>query len=242
MKKIKVLIPNSGMDNDTLRDREAMLSTMLSSDTVVSVDCSAGGPASIESCTDEVLAEPYILNAAMKAEAEGYSAFVIYCFSDAGLAACRELVSIPVIGPGDASMALAATLGTKISVITTREDNVKRTYTRLSKSVWRNALVSVRPIGIDVLSLREKPEATQNALLEICRKCVEFDGADVIVLGCLGMANYGQIISKKLGVPVVDPAFAAVTLAQTCIMLNISHSRNNLPIVSSNTLDLIDKY
>ena len=52
--KIKVLIPNSGMDRDTLNARESMLSRAVSSGTQISVDCIPDGPISIESVTDEI--------------------------------------------------------------------------------------------------------------------------------------------------------------------------------------------
>lgn len=59
--KIKVLIPNSGMDRDTLNARESMLSRAVSSGTQISVDCIPDGPISIESVTDEISAGPYLL-------------------------------------------------------------------------------------------------------------------------------------------------------------------------------------
>ena len=78
--KIKVLIPNSGMDRDTLKARESMLSRAVSSGTHISVDCIPGGPISIESVTDEVMAGPYLMEAGRQAQREGYDAFVS-CFS-----------------------------------------------------------------------------------------------------------------------------------------------------------------
>ena len=80
--RIKVLIPNSGMDRKTLNARETMLSRAVSTETEISVDCIQSGPVSIESVTDEVFAGPLLLQEAIRAEREGYDAFVVYCFSD----------------------------------------------------------------------------------------------------------------------------------------------------------------
>ena len=83
--RIKVLIPNSGMDRKTLNARETMLSRAVSTETEISVDCIQSGPVSIESVTDEVFAGPLLLQEAIRAEREGYDAFVVYCFSDLSL-------------------------------------------------------------------------------------------------------------------------------------------------------------
>ena len=39
------------------------------------------------------------------------------------------------------------------------------------------------------------------------------DGADVVVLGCAGMARYRDRLEERLAVPVVDPSQAAVAQA-----------------------------
>ncbi len=240
MRKIKVLIPNAGMPRETLDERANMLSAPLDAGTQVCVDCISGGPETIESHTDEILAERDILQGALAAEREGFDAFVIYCFSDPGLLACRELVSIPIVGPGEASLSLATTLAHSYSVITTRPDNVLRTRMRLEKSPYAVSLKSVRSLGIDVASLREDEAATRQALESACRLCVEEDGSGAIVLGCLGMASYGEKISKELGVPVLDPAFIAVATAEMLIKLGISQSKKGWPSLSSATLALLN--
>lgn len=89
--RIKVLIPNSGMDRKTLNARETMLSRAVSTETEISVDCIQSGPVSIESVTDEVFAGPLLLQEAIRAEREGYDAFVVYCFSDLAITALREM-------------------------------------------------------------------------------------------------------------------------------------------------------
>jgi allantoin racemase len=51
------------------------------------------------------------------------------------------------------------------------------------------------------------------------------DGADVICLGCAGMAGVTAAITAKLGVPAVDGVAAAVTLAQGLVGLGLSTSK-----------------
>lgn len=235
---IKVIIPNAGMTRETLDMREEMLMAQLATGTKVSVDCISGGPETIESLTDEELASQYILREAIKAEQEGANAFVVYCFSDPAVEACRELVSIPVVGPGSASLALASTFTDRIGVITTRQDNVLRTQRRLARTVYKDLICSVRSLGIDVALLREDEATTSKALRNACRLTVE-DGAVAVILGCLGMASYGAAVSAELGVPVIDPAFVALFAAETMAKLGVKHNRNDLPMVSASTSALL---
>ena len=240
MRRIKVVIPNAGMSRSTLDERERMLSVCLDSSTSLSVDCILSGPETIESLTDEVLAESSILKQAVCAESDGFDAFVVYCFSDPGVRACRELVSIPVVGAGEAALAAASCQSYNFSIITTRPDNVLRTRARIEGTLFGRMLCSVRSLGIDVASLREDENATKNALSEACKLVVESDGAKLIILGCLGMANYGREISDALGVPVLDPAFISVATAEMMIKSGVRHSRRDRPQVNNVTRALLN--
>ncbi len=71
MIKIKVVIPNSGMDRNTLTAREEMLSHAVSKEIQISVDCIRRGPDAIESHTDEVLAAAEVIKDCIRAEEEG---------------------------------------------------------------------------------------------------------------------------------------------------------------------------
>jgi hypothetical protein len=55
---------------------------------------------------------------AVRAEREGYDAFVIGHFQDAGLYETRSAVSIPVVALGEASMLYSCQLGQRIGIVT----------------------------------------------------------------------------------------------------------------------------
>ena len=227
--KIKVIIPNSGMDRGTLDEREKMLSAYAWPETEISVDCIDGGPESIESAYDEVLACPYIVEKAIKAETEGYEAIIIYCGSDPAISAVREVVNIPVIGPGKISKLVATDLGFKFSVLTVLDSCVVRDREAVyEKGFEAEKLASVRAIGIPVSNVRDNLEESLSALCHAGRKCID-DGADCIVLSCLGMAGLGEKLQEILGVPVLDPASISIQYAQTLIKLNLSQSRIAYP-------------
>ncbi len=224
--RIKVIIPNSGMDEKTLRAREIMLSAFARNDTAISVDCIDGGPESIESAYDEVMAGPYILTKVKQAEKDGFDAVVIYCGSDPAVAAAREIVNIPVIGPGKVSKLVALDLGYRFSVITVLDSTVARDEEAVyEKGIDFDRLASVRSIGIPVSNIRDDMESTYQALYAAGKKCIEEDGAHCLVLSCLGMAGMGERLTKSLKVPVIDPAPVAVKYAELLVSLGLSASR-----------------
>ena len=226
--KIKVVIPNSGMDRDTLNARESMLSRAVSPGTQISVDCIPGGPISIESVTDEVTAGPYLLEAGRQAQREGYDAFVVYCFSDLAVDALRENLSIPVIGPGAVALAAADMLSNRITVVTTVERNVSRTLRRLKQNpLCREKMAGVRALNIPVAELRDDPKATIRYLSKLCQRAVEEERADTLVLGCLGLAEYGDALEQEFGIKVIDPAFLALAWAEMAARLNLRPSRRS---------------
>ena len=91
---------------------------LMSEDLKITHSLLVRGPSSIESKFDEALAVPDTLRLAMQAEIDGASAVVIDCMGDPGLHACREAVSIPVLGAGQTAMHLASLLGSRFAFIT----------------------------------------------------------------------------------------------------------------------------
>ena len=228
--KIKVIIPNSGMDRKTLDSREEMLSAYAWPGTEIAVDCIPGGPESIESAYDEVLASPYVVEMSLQAEKEGFDAVIVYCGSDPAVDAAREVVDIPVIGPGKASKLVASDLGYRFSVLTVLESCVVRDREAVyEKGFSHERLASVRAIGIPVSNVRDDMDRSLKALIEAGKKCIS-DGADCIVLSCLGMAGMGEKLQKELGIPVLDPAPIAIQYAQTLVKLGLSQSRMAFPV------------
>ena len=51
--KIKAIMPDKAMEQATLREREKMLSSALSPDASICVDCIKAGPDELDCCTDE---------------------------------------------------------------------------------------------------------------------------------------------------------------------------------------------
>ena len=203
--KIKVLIPNSGMSRSILEAREIMLSRAVSADTQISLDRSAAGPESLDSKPDQSLPASLIIKDPIQAEKEGADALIIDCFSDLAVDAVRENVEIPVIGPGEVTLSAAAMLSNRFTVVTTTEGNISRTYRRLKDSYLTRKMTSVRALNIPVAELRENPEATKEYLERVVTEAIEEEAVDGVVLACLGMAQYGEAIEKKIRLNLNEP-------------------------------------
>lgn len=226
--RIKVIIPNAGMDKDTLRNREKMLSNYAMKTTEISVDCIEKGPESIESAFDELLASGPLVDKIMEAENDGYNAVIVYCGSDPGVEAAREMVDIPVIGPGKISFLIANDLAYRFSILSVLDETITRdteNYRKLGFDITR--LASIRSIGIPVVDIREDMNSTMDVLEEVGRKCIEEDGAHALILSCLGMAGMGILLQKKLCIPVVDPAPLVIKYAELIVNLELNYSRKS---------------
>ena len=229
--KIKVIMTDKAMDRETMDQREKMLSAAVSKGVTISVDCIKKGPDELDCNTDEAFAAPELVKESIKAEQEGYDAIVIYCFSDVGIDAVRENVRIPVIGPGETSLCAASLLCSRFVVITTESANIPRTYRRLMRNgIAREKMTSVRALGIPIGELRADPGATARYLKQVCEKAVREEQADGVILGCLGMAGYGEMLEKELPVKVIDPAFIAPAYAEMSVRLGLVHATAVYPV------------
>lgn len=183
---------------------------------------STSGPASIESHYDEALCVPGLL--AEITGGEQANGHVIACFGDPGLDAAREVAAGPVIGIAEAGMRAATYLGRTFGVVTTLARSAGRTRELAHRYGIAAYCCGVRATDIPVLELETDPDARSRILTE-CRTAIEVDGAEVIVLGCAGMADLCADLSRELGIPVIDGVAAAVATLEGLLRLGLGTSR-----------------
>jgi allantoin racemase len=190
-----------------------------------------GGPASIESAYEEYLSVPGAIERVVEAEREGFNGIVLGCFGDPGIDAMREMVDIPVIGPGEASMLLAASLGHRFSIITVLDSIIPL----LERLAWQvgvdRKLASVRAIDVPVLELADNPNEAFARMVREGERSRDQERADAIIMGCMSMAFQGRQddLASRLGIPVVNPVHAAVKMMQVLCELGLRHSRRAYP-------------
>lgn len=224
--KILVINPNTS-ENMTKHIREE-LGRIKRPDTELTVVCPEKGPETIESAYDEAYAIPPTLDLVEKANQEGYDAIILACFSDPGLEAAKEISNIPVIGIEEATLHMAAMLGAKFSVMTPRRERIPSKKAHVHMHGLDYFLASVRSLDLSVAETDADPEKTKRRVLEVAKKAVDEDGAEVIILGCAGMAGYAQEIERKLKVKVLDPTGVALKVAEAIADLRLMHSKIGL--------------
>lgn len=195
--------------------------------TEVGISDVAEGPASIESAYEEYLSIPAGVRRATELETEGWDAVILGCFGDPGLDAYREIVSAPVVGPGEASALLAASLGHRFSIVTIADSIVPATKHQIRNAGVSDKLASVRAINVPVLELHQDRDRTKKLTIEMGRRAIEEDGADTLILGCMSMGFLGvaEEVTSDLGVPVLNPARAALGFAEALVGSRLTHSR-----------------
>ena len=193
--------------------------------TKIAAYASSSGPVSIEGHYDEAVALPGIFERLREGEAQGCDAHVIACFGDPGLRAARELARGPVIGIAEAAMHVASMLATHFSIVTTlSRTRVIAEHLVLSYGMERICR-RVRAIDIPVLALDDPASQAGELLFEECRRALDRDGSDAIVLGCAGMADLAADLSHRLDAPVIDGVAAAVKLCEALVGLGLGTSK-----------------
>lgn len=192
------------------------------------------GPASIECEFDEAISVPDTIRKAIDAERRGANAIIIDCMGDPGLHACREAVTIPVVGPSQTAMHVASMLGHRFSFITVL-DRLRAMVGKLVAGYGLEATyASFRAVDIPVLSIAHDLSGLTAALSREAIAAVKEDGADAIVLGCTGFlgcagAMRQTLIEAGCDVPVIDPIPLAVQMCDALVKTGLSHSKRTYP-------------
>jgi allantoin racemase len=211
-------------------DRQAALQKFVSPGVTVEARRPTDTVSSIESMWEEYLSVPPLMQLAVELEQEGFDAIVPGCFGDPGLDGVRELVDIPVIGPGASSMLVAANLGHRFSIVTVLEGVIRPLENLATLTGVAPKLASVRQIGIPVLELNSDREATFARLVEVSKKTIEDDRADVLVLGCGTLSFRAAELQNIVGVPVINPLQVALRTAEMLVACGLSHSKRSYPL------------
>jgi allantoin racemase len=183
------------------------------------------GPASIESHYDEALSVPGLLAEIARSQAGDNPAdgFVVACFGDPGLDAARELADGPVVGIAEAAMHAASFLGRAFAVVTTLARTEGRAWDLAERYGMARFCRAVRSCEIPVLAL-EDPESDAFAAIVAESRAAVADGAEVIVLGCAGMADLAPRMSAAVGVPVIDGVAAATRTVESLVAMGLRKS------------------
>jgi len=193
---IHVINPNSNTVV-TAGLKEALAPLVFADGPQIRCSTLAEGPIGIESQADvESVVLP--LRRIVAADTDA-AAFVIACYSDPGLWACREATRRPVFGIAECGVATALTRGDRFGVIAIRTKSIRRHLLEMSVAETASG------------------EGTLARMIAVGTALRDEDGAEVVVMGCAGMARHRRPLEEALGVPVIDPTQAAVAMAMGAV-------------------------
>jgi Asp/Glu/hydantoin racemase len=169
------------------------------------------GPPGIQSQRDvDGIVLPLLKQAAML-ESDA-AAFVVACFSDPGMHALREQSARPVLGIAECGVLTALTLGQRFGVIAILPTSIPRHLRYFGAMGVLDRFAADLSIGLGVSELSDESR-TLGRMVDVGRTLRDTHGADVVVMGCAGMARFRETLERELGIPVVEPTQAAVTMA-----------------------------
>ena len=170
----------------------------------------AEGPPGIESQKQaDLTIAPMLRLAASQHDAAGY---VIACFGDPGLHALRDQTGLPVVGIQEAAVMSALTLGQRFGVIAILPSSIPRHLRAFGAMGVLGRLAGDRALGLGVAELAD-PDKSLAAMIDTGRRLRDADGADVLIMGCAGMAQYRETLEREPGLQVVEPCQAGVARA-----------------------------
>jgi len=156
---------------------------------------------------------------------EAYDAVVLAGFGEHGRDGLQELIEQPVVEICEASAHVAMMIGRAYSVVTTLQRSVPAIEDRLRLAGLLDRCASVRASGMSTLEVDRDPQAAVLAIVAEAAAAVKSDFAEVICLGCAGMAGLEEAITTALHIPVIDGVGAAVRLAEALVGLGLKTSK-----------------
>jgi len=218
---LKILCINPNSSQEVTEGIEKICRKYALSDTEIEVKCIKKAPSGIESYHDAAISEKHLLER-FEEWKEQYDGFIIACHSDIGVDLLRELTDKPVIGIGEASMLFALPLGHKFSILSLKRKKIPQKEDLIKKYGFENRCASIRATGLGVVAnYKEKKEK----LIQEGERAVKEEGAEVLILGCAGMAGLDKEIEKIVGVPTIDGVISALMIIESLIRYEVSTSK-----------------
>jgi allantoin racemase len=176
-------------------------------------------PRDIDYYLPKHLMETEIFREVVAADQRGVDAFVVGCCYDPGVAVARELTDMPVVGPLEASALLSRFFGHRFSVVTDHRKAVPELEDLVRLYGIEANCRSVRAIDWFVADMVEDPSAVARDALAQCRRVLDEDDAECVVLGCTIIAACleREILRGGVdaaGLPIVNPNVLAIKTAE----------------------------
>lgn len=238
--KILIINPDYGMTQEEMALRCRILEEYTAPDTQLAMMCPQSSGVELNSALDVVLAAPEIVQLAADGQNAGFDAVILYCFSDPVIDACREALRIPVIGGAQASCLAALNVCRSFGVILADDARLpeKKLFLR-TLGVSPERIGQIAAVNLNGISPWADRETTFKKLLACGQKMMRETHTEAIVLGCLSFLGLAEPLSRVLGIPVIDPAVAAVTTAESIVRQRLFTSKVSYPLLCSKAREII---
>ena len=238
--KILIINPDYGMTQEEMALRCRILEEYTAPDTQLAMVCPQSSGVELNSALDVVLAAPEIVQLAADGQNAGFDAVVLYCFSDPVIDACREALRIPVIGGAQTSCLAALNVCRSFGVILADEARLpeKKLFLR-TLGISPERIGQIAAVNLNGISPWADRETTFKKLLACGQKMMRETHTESIVLGCLSFLGLAEPLSRVLGIPVIDPAVAAVTTAESIVRQRLFTSKVSYPLLCSKAREII---
>lgn len=209
MPRILVINPNCNETVTRGMDR-ALESCRAGSNIDITCMTLADGPLSIQTDEDISAAVPLVVREICSND--DADAFIIACYADPGLDESRSESKKAVFGIQESAVALSATYGRRFGVLALGREAIQRHIAYVRHLGCQDFHAGERPLDVSVDDAANDPEVLHK-IIATGRQLVEEDGAETVILGCAGLAMHRKAAQLELGVPIIDPVEAAVTMA-----------------------------
>lgn len=220
---MKILVVNCNTSRQTTSAIRETAQAVARRGTKVDATQPTWGVESAEGYLDSFVSAAAVLDVLSTIE-EGYDAVVLAGYGEHGREGARQLLDIPVVDITEASAQVACLIGHRYGVVTSLNHAVAGIWDNLRTAGLDSRCVGVSASEIPVLKLHHDPDETAAALAAKAGGLIDA-GADVIVLGCAGMAGQREAVERLLPVPVVEGVSAAVALAESLVTLGLATSK-----------------
>jgi len=217
---LKILVINPvGHNRWDEKDRQ-FLTKHASPETQVEVVSLPRGPESVETPESHATVIPLVIETA-KQKSRDFDAVIVNCFLDPGVDLLKGILKIPVVGPAESSLALATLIGKKTTIITVGKKGIWMIEDRVRQLGYQGKVTSVRGIPEGVLDIDVMTDSVVKHIVEQARDAISNEDTDSIILGCTGLAGLAERIEEEIRIPVIDPAIAALKMAEALVKMKL---------------------
>lgn len=181
-------------------------------------------PENIDYFAAKHLVEVGVMKAAVQAEKDGFDAFVIGCCYDPALTQCRELVTIPVVGPLEAAVSNARPFGHRYAIVTDHHKAVPEIADRVRVYGQEANCKAVTSVGWFIDDMIKDPGTVAADAYATSVRIMKETGAETIVIACTIVSACYELTAATDpglgGVSIIDPNVIAVKQAEMLASLH----------------------